>query len=295
MKEILRKSVLIAIGILYLFSGAIKSIDSMGFAGLIISYGMNWAQYFAPLIIGFEILLGLLLILDIWPRITAFVVLIVTILFTVAYTYAFIFKGVKDCGCMGSLITIHPVISFSRNILIIAGCFWVWMFTSVENKYTPAWKKWVVSILVCISFTIAGITFGAPFIDKNKVKVGEQVSNTFLEPYNNLISKDTAVVFLLSPDCGHCWNAIENVKSIKNIPEFNNLIGIAPNNSDLSSFMNELEVNFPVFNYPTDELVEIIKDFPVLLILENGKVIRKYNRNSIPCGKILRHHLEHTH
>jgi uncharacterized membrane protein YphA (DoxX/SURF4 family) len=293
MKLILKRTILILAGALFVFSGAMKAVDSQSFAILIDRYGAGWAGYGAPFISGIEIILGLCLILNIRPRLTSLIVGLLTVVFTIAFTYAFFVRGVQDCGCMGSFrfLKIPAFVSFARNILIIAGCFWIWRFTEDNNPQTSAWKKWVIYIVGSLSFCLSGYSLGAHFLNKNKIHVGDQIDAGALHQFNYMISKGTSFVFIFGADCYHCWNATENVKSIRGIPEFNNVIGIAMY-GDTTEYMTEMKPNFPVFKNPSAELGEVINEVPVLLMLKNGKIERIFKADNIPCGHMLKRMIE---
>ena len=57
---------------------------------------------------------------------------------------------------------------------------------------------------------------------------------------------------------------------------------------DTTQYMKVMKPNFEVLKYPNDELYNYIVGVPVLLILKDGKVIKKINSENIPCGPMLR-------
>ena len=293
MKEKIKLAIQYIVGIIFIFSGITKILDSQGFSSLINAYGFGWAANVAPVISSVEIILGLCLILNIRPATTSLFAAVITLLFTIAYSYAFFSRHIDDCGCMGSLIKISPAISFARNIFIIFSCAWI--YQNFRNTDTSAsnWKKWIVYILGALSLCVSGYTLGGkPLIKKDKIQIGEQINTTFFKYFDNKISKDTCIVFVFRPECYHCWNTTENVKSIRRTPGFENVLGITYANADTSEYMKEMNPNFDVMKYPNNELYNYIISVPVLLVLKDGKVIKKFRANDIPCGPILRRMLK---
>jgi uncharacterized membrane protein YphA (DoxX/SURF4 family) len=57
----------IFIGILFLFSGITKLLDTANFTALIARYSFEWARNAAPFITGIELILGLCILLDLAP------------------------------------------------------------------------------------------------------------------------------------------------------------------------------------------------------------------------------------
>lgn len=289
MKNKLRFVVQVIVGIIFIFSGIMKGLDSQSFYNLITAYGFGWAANVAPVISSVEIILGLCLILNIHPAKTSLLAAVFTLLFTLVFSYAFFFRHIEDCGCMGPLIKISAPASFARNILIIFGCAWIYQNTRNTESYLRNWKRWTVYILGALSLYISGYTLGGkPLLKKDKIHIGDQINATVFKYFDNKISQDTCIVFVFRPGCYHCWNTTENVKSIKRTAGFANVIGITYANSDTSEYMKEMNPNFEVVKYPNNELYNYIISVPVLLMLKDGKVIKKFEANDIPCGPILK-------
>lgn len=283
----IERIILIICGILYLFSGFAKAVDSQWFAALIASYGFSWLGNLSPFISGVEIVLGLCLILNIKPTLTVAVTGILTLLFTVSFAFGFFNKGITDCGCMGPFIKIPFAFTFARNILIMMGCYWVWSTKESTNDPVPAWKQWIVYSVGAASFCLAGTTLGMPFLDKDMVDVGDPVADTYLKDYKAKIEKGRSYVFIFSTGCGHCWNSTENVNSYKKVLATNNVIGITFPNEDTSAYMKEMRPNFEVYKYPSNKLKDIF-EIPTFLVLEDGKIERIFKSNKIPCAQMLR-------
>jgi uncharacterized membrane protein YphA (DoxX/SURF4 family) len=291
MKNVVRLTIQIIAGIIFIISGASKAIDSQSFSSLISAYGFGWAGGIAPFISAIEIILGLCLILNIQPRITALFAAVITIVFTLLFSYAFFFRGIEDCGCMGSFLKVSPYISLSRNVLIIIGCLWIWFTFKEPDVQNKNWKKWIVYVIGGISLCVSGYTLGKPLIKKVElltINEGDQVNATVFKCYKDKISKDTCIIFIFSPECNHCWNATENIKSIKRTPGFSNVIGITYNDADTARYMKEMKPNFEVLKYPTNELYDYALGVPIFLVLKDGKVIKRIKPEDIPCGPILR-------
>jgi len=293
MKNKLRLIIQIILGIVFLTSGTFKAMDSQSFLSLINAYGFGWAGIIAPLISATEIIIGLCLILNIQPLLTVKITALITIVFTILFSYAFYVRGIEDCGCMGPLVKTSPYISLIRNALIIIGCLWILHNFKGTMFPTKNWKKWVVYILGGISLCVAGYTLGNPLIEKvDKIKEGDQVDATIFKYFSDKISKDTCIIFVFSPECNHCWNTTENVKSIKKTPGFSKVFGITYPDVDTSEYMKEMEPNFEILQYPNDELYDYISGIPFLLVLNDGKVIKKFDSKDIPCGPMLKKMLE---
>lgn len=288
------------IGALFIASGVFKLIDSKSFAELMVSYNLAPLQNLSPFISGLEIFFGLCLILQIKPALTSLLIMIITVVFTIAFSYAYFFKGIEDCGCMGTTIKIPAYLSFIRNLLIIAGCFWIWRGKSEPkpeseaNPQIPEWKLWTVFSITAISMCIAGSTLGKPLVNQKELTHAEPFNQTlFMQYFKELIPADqTKIFFLFGPNCEHCWNATENVKSIKLIPEFANITAITFDDEDMTSYLKEMQPNFDIMQFPRNELSNLIREVPILVVLQNGRIKYKFMSGQIPCGQMLKKMIE---
>jgi uncharacterized membrane protein YphA (DoxX/SURF4 family) len=284
----------IIIGILFLVSGVMKAIDAQYFASLLVSYGLGSAGILAPVVSGIEIILGTMMLLSLDIQRASLIIALLTTLFSIIFAYAYLYKGIDDCGCFGAMIKIHPEISLVKNIFIISGCAWIYRFTQNEAPVKiRRWKIYALTIIGCIFFYIGGLTLVKPFINKNHIKPGDNIHSSALRYYTSKNGAGMGLIFIFSPDCPHCWNATENVKSIKNIPQFSNTIGITFPGGDLTRYTATMTPNFEIFEYPTAELGEVINEVPLLIIYENGVVKKIYSSDEIPCGQMLALSISH--
>ena len=248
---------------------------------------LGLAGYFSPLIAGLEVILGLFLILRVKTRSAALAVTVITTVFTIAFAYAFFFKGIEDCGCMGSFIKMPPWLSFFRNIFLIVGSYWLWKTSSEHVEGSFLWKKAAIVVVGGFCLALGGFTLAKPILNKNNIEEGENINNTFLRFYGSSLSTGRNFVFVFSPNCPHCWNATENVKSIKATPGLGQLVGITYPGMDLTTYVDAFHPNFPVLEYPTSEIFDAVKSVPLLIMIENGRIERVFRAQDIPCGPVL--------
>jgi len=278
----------ILIGLIFLFSGIFKALDSQEFARIIAGYGFVWGGYLSPIIAGLEVILGLCLIFRIYRKHTALAALIITSVFTALYIYGFFVKGMQDCGCMGPLLNIPPALSFVRNIFIISGSYWLWKHSDYLQPNDTKLKLWVIYIVAGFTFAFAGYTLAKPVIDKNNISTGERTDLNFLKPFHPLIGQGISLVFIFDTNCIKCWNVSANIKSIKSIPAFNNLIGITLPNENINEYVKKIQPNFNIYRYPSPAIYSVIKQFPVLIIIKDGRIEQILNYGEIPNGNILK-------
>ena len=115
------------LAIVLLFSGFVKSIDPVGGGLKMVEYmlalGMPafrpYATVFAVLLSSFEFMIGALLLMGLWRKLTAWLVLIFMSFMTLISLYLALFNPITDCGCFGDAIHLTNWQTFSKNIPLL--------------------------------------------------------------------------------------------------------------------------------------------------------------------------------
>lgn len=280
----------IIISFFFILSGIGKILNTGNFFNLLMSYGFGNFSYLAPLICIGEILFGLLFLLRIQIKKSAFLSLIVLTIFTIANTYAHFFKGINDCGCFGEINFLKSsyYVSLIRNIVFILISLVI--YTYANNNTTPI-QKWKIVTIFCItilSSIIAGFTINKPFIIHEPF-LNKPIQETPLANYITTSEDSTYLIFVFSYSCSHCWNATENIKSYVETNTIDNVIGIAINNNERELFYSNLKPNFKIItmtkNSPRLKLNKTPITFFVkkntVTIVKEGDVVSPYTFKQI--------------
>ena len=117
------------LGVLFVVSGFVKAVDPVGLSYKIEEYlGMfqlsSWGMFaisFSVLLCAAEMILGLLLLLRLWRRVTAVTVALFMLGFTVLtyLIYTDPYGGINECGCFGEAIHLSNGATFAKNILLL--------------------------------------------------------------------------------------------------------------------------------------------------------------------------------
>jgi len=118
----------IILGLLFMFSGLVKGVDPMGTAYRIedyfAAYRTEWANplamFLSFIMNASEFVLGALLLLNIKPKFTIWLVVAMMALFTVTTINDAINNPVPDCGCFGDAIILSNWQTFYKNLVIDA-------------------------------------------------------------------------------------------------------------------------------------------------------------------------------
>jgi hypothetical protein len=175
----------VLIGLTFMFSGIVKSIDPVGFAIKIGEYlsvfgmgSVEWlATFFAFNLSAVEFVLGVCLLLAVYRKFVTFCVLVFMSIMTPFTLYLAIFNPVADCGCFGDALIITNWETFFKNIILLAAAVTVFKYhRRLTSFFSP--KAYLVVLLFVY---ISAIGFNAlnfchlPLIDFRPYKVGRNI------------------------------------------------------------------------------------------------------------------------
>jgi hypothetical protein len=269
----------VLIGALFLISGIGKVIDTGGFSNLIYQFGLGYLMILSPLIVLFEILLGLFLILLINPKRYSMISFILLILFTISFAYAHFKYGINNCGCFGTIraTTLPPIFSFIRNFILIMMSIILWIKYPKEKIESVVWKKYLIVSVMSISIFIAGFTFRIPFFLTNKSETHEfqdqNINNTELSKYIETSPDSTYLIFCFSYTCPYCWNSIENLRSFRNNNSVDSVVVFATGEmTDKLIFEQNFKPDFIIKDLPAEAMDRLTTLYPTAFYVERDTV-----------------------
>jgi len=290
----------ILIGVVFLFSSITKLISIDVFEVYI--YGFEWlslnASYiFARLIIGFELVLGLLFISNIYFRLSWLVSMFTLAGFTIFLSYLHFIGNNENCNCFGEIIQLNPLNSILKNLL-----FLILLVLSFRNKSgTFKYRKIIFIALIIIGLAIPNIVsppdnflqydrkIETKFdIDKFNASLNniEDVPESFLT-----IKNQKKVICFLSSQCNFCKLAGKKIEVISRKAKNNDdiLLVFFGKPENINSFLEE--TNTKDFNHIILSVPEFFEHstgkIPEILLLDNGEVIKRFGYRDIVEKEIL--------
>ena len=271
----LLNAITIFIGIIFLLSGITKAIDINSFGETLKVYGSKYLYFIAPFISSFEILLGFGLVFLVKPKKLSFVSLVLTFLFTIIFTFGYLFLDVNDCGCFGSILKIPPFLTFIRNALIIWLAWTVWIY--YPDVGATKWSKVRLSIAVVfgvISFSVAVFELKSSYQQSQKFNE-MSIYSTILPKMIKLPPSKRYLIFMFLPTCSHCQKAVPTVKKYKENGLVDDVLGVYPSYSnvqELKFFTSNFYVNFPLQPCRADSMNMLSKTYPTVFIIKNDTI-----------------------
>ncbi|MFH1121369.1 MAG: BT_3928 family protein [Bacteroidota bacterium] len=117
----------IVVGVVFIFSGFVKGIDPLGMTYRIEDYFIVWdalwmmpfALVFSVLLSAMEFVLGVVILLNLKPRVGSWILLGVMTFFTGLTFYDALYNPVPDCGCFGDAIKLTNWQTFYKNMILM--------------------------------------------------------------------------------------------------------------------------------------------------------------------------------
>jgi len=190
--KIIRHISRIIIGLVFIFSGAVKAIDPLGSAYKFHDYFMAFNMGFLdklslPLAIllctlefiaGFSVLTGLRLKTGLW------LVMIMMIIFTPLTLVLALTNPVSDCGCFGDAVHLTNWQTFGKNIILLAAV--IILFSGIKQikqrfKKSTEWIAISSAGILFILFAVFNLRY-LPVIDFLPYKTGVKISEKMIIP-----------------------------------------------------------------------------------------------------------------
>lgn len=214
-------------GAVFIFSGWTKLFPIEPFEYTFVDLGfINWkvAPFIARLMIGFEFLIGALLLLNLNLRKITYKLAIGTlIVFCVYLILIIILVGNKgNCGCFGDTIKMTPFQALIKNIVMLAILF-------VLHKFHEGWqlnKKWNFIIIIIIAGTLAfpfirntvELNYSEAYLNKPeenyKLELDSLYSSATLNIPPKTLSEGKHLIAFMSMSCPHCRIAAKKMRII---------------------------------------------------------------------------------
>jgi len=279
------------LGITFICSAFLKflSIDLFEL-NLVESGFIEWAlaRWIALLIIGFELFLGILIILNLKLHgFTLWLSMGLLAFFTVYLFIILLTKGNREnCHCFGSFFILSPFQSLLKNsLLMILNLILIRYHKDVQWKYPKLIVIGTIIIAFLIPFTVDSLNSSVNkqiIRDPGTNKINLDLlygESAFIKPSMEL-RKGKQIVAFLSMTCPYCLITAYKFYLIKKensaIPIFFILSG---KKSDIPQFLAETRsYNIPHLRILKQDFVKLVgTELPVILYLNDGIIVKKIN------------------
>ena len=329
MRKILVNIARFVVALTFILSGFVKAVDPMGTQYKIADYlaAMHIGQYvpdFVPLIASVllsatEFWLGVCLLFAIRRRVVTRIILVWMIIMTPLTLWLALTNPISDCGCFGDAIVLTNWQTFWKNVVLLA-CAALIAWQPLEMmRFISRSNQWIVmNFTALFILVVAGQSlYKLPYFDFRPYHIGTDLRKGWLKMMEGEDSPYTDL-FMQREDGTDITDSILNLKGYLFL-----LVSPHLEQADESQFdkLNQLfeytqEKGYPLYGLTassgkainrwrngtgaeyefcqTDDIVlkTMIRSNPGLILLRDGKIIRKWSNNNLPNETILTDNLE---
>jgi len=195
----------ILLGVVFIYSGFVKSIDPWGstykFIDYLTAFNMSWMQpaafVLAVLQNAVELVIGVALVLGLRMKETGWGVLLFMGFYTPLTFILALTNPVSDCGCFGDALILTNWETFYKNLVLMLFAVVVFVY---RNKYIPAYSpvgEWIWVVL--IAMLSVGISIHCynhlPCIDFRPYHIGADIPMGMTVPEGKPVAKYKTTLF----------------------------------------------------------------------------------------------------
>ena len=178
------------LGITFLFSGFVKAVDPIGtvykiedylsaFGGIFL-YFIPLATIAAVVLILLEWTLGVMMVLDLWTRITKWITLAFYCVMLPLTLYIALTNPVTDCGCFGDALVLTNWQTFWKNVVLITLAIVLLLTDHRHNTQRAAWTyptriSIAIIMIAAVSVLMIYTHYHLPIIDFRPYKIGNNI------------------------------------------------------------------------------------------------------------------------
>lgn len=175
----------VLLGLTFIFSGFVKSVDPLGTVYQIEDYLVAFHMPFllslsvlmAFFLCGLEFIMGVCMLLGLYRRWNSRLMLFLMGFMTLLTLYLAIANPVKDCGCFGDAVKLTNWQTFYKNIVLLACSIFVFIHHErISNIFTG--KTYWMAFLYIIFFTITLLFYNYrydPILDFRPYRIGNNI------------------------------------------------------------------------------------------------------------------------
>ena len=212
------------LGLVFIFSGAVKAIDPFGTMYKIEDYLKAFGGFFTELLpladvaavvlILLEVVLGVCMVLNVRTRWTSWLALVFYAVMTPLTLYIAINNPVSDCGCFGDALVLTNWQTFGKNVVLIILAI---VLVILRKSVVPLWRGYmeIVIALVAATVTFAFMEYTyrhLPVVDFRPYKIGNHLP-TLMEYPEDAEPDQYEISFVYAQD------GVEQTFTLENYPK----------------------------------------------------------------------------
>ena len=321
----------LVLALTFIFSGFVKAVDPLGTQYKIHDYltalgiGKMVPDFTtlatSVLLAATEFFLGICLLFAIRRRIVSKLVLAIMVVMTPLTLWLALSNPISDCGCFGDALVLTNWQTLWKNVILLACAIVVWKWPLEMPRLISRSNQWIVmnyTLVFILLFISAKSLYTLPQFDFRPYHIGADIRTGWQKmmegeesPYQELfieqakdgediteqILQDKGYTFLLIAP--HLEQADDSrLDEINQMYEYSLDNGYpfycltASGEKAIEKWRDLTGAEYPFCQTDDITLKTIIRSNPGLVLMKDGKVIRKWSHNNLPTEEELSTKLE---
>mgnify|MGYP003303695282 CR=1 FL=1 len=215
------------VGLTFIFSGFVKSVDPVGTSIFVekylATYGLESllpASVAIGVVLGtVELMLGLMLVCGAYRKVASFGAMLFLFVFTIVTLLSATILPIGDCGCFGDAVKLTPWQTFGKNVILLPLAFVAWLSSRRVAPQRYSMEATIVVALLSLMLNLASLRF-QPLVDFLHYKVGvnlrDEVQKSYDAEANSVVvylqfrDKTTGEIIALPSDDPRCWTEYDD-------------------------------------------------------------------------------------
>ena len=321
----------LGLALTFIFSGFVKAVDPLGTQYKIHDYLTAWGiAKMVPdfttlassvLLAATEFFLGICLLFAIRRRIVSKLTLLIMAIMTPLTLWLAISDPISDCGCFGDALVLTNWQTFGKNVILLCAAIVVWKWPLDMPRLISRTNQWIVmnySLVFILLFISAKSLYTLPQFDFRPYHIGADIREGWTKmmegeesPYQELFIEQVEdgedITEQILAEKGYTFLLIAphlEQADDSRLDEINQMYEYSLDNGYpfyclTASGEKAIEKwrDLPGAEYPfclTDDITlkTIVRSNPGLVLMKDGKVIRKWSHNNLPEEEELNAKLE---
>lgn len=256
----------IVLGLVFIAGAAMKAMDMSAFQLQIALYGVisdasliEMAAYF---VLALETFLGAALLVGLrLGGLTHLATAALLLVFTGLIAYGWAFNDLEDCGCFGKYVSMGPLASIFKNVVMLGAVVVGWLGGSSltgANGNVLRVPTVVQTAAVLVAFLgVGGLTLSAGQAEESETEsaMAPEPASGSSGPFARFAFKQDGQTFnlgegqhlvaMLSATCEHCMSWVEPLNELTLLPELPTLVGLMLGSTD--EIQQFRDMTFPMF------------------------------------------------
>ena len=333
MKKIAVNICRLVLALTFIFSGFVKAVDPLGTQYKIQDYltalgiGRMVPDFTtlatSVLLAATEFFLGICLLFAIRRRIVSKLVLIIMVVMTPLTLWLALSNPISDCGCFGDALVLTNWQTFWKNVILLGCAVVVWKWPLEMGRLISQSNQWIVmnySLVFILLFISGKSLYTLPQLDFRPYHIGADIRTGWQKmmegeesPYQELfieqlkdgediteqILNDKGYTFLLIAP--HLEQADDSrLDEINQMYEYSIDNGYpfycltASGEKAIEKWCDLTGAEYEFCQTDDITLKTIVRSNPGLVLMKDGKVIRKWSHNNLPTEEELTAKLEES-